>query len=75
VSVRVHECCVHVFTCACVRACVFMHACIANAHSVLVVLRIGGAWRASAVLTGESQTMLMCNTHTRTSESSNGGPT
>jgi hypothetical protein len=48
--------CVHVCMCLCVCVClcVFMHACIASLHSALVVLRVGDAWRASAMLTGES---------------------
>jgi hypothetical protein len=61
--------CVHVCVCMCVCIhvcmclCVFMHAHIASLHSALVMLRIGDAWRASTMFTGESYTMLMCNTH------------
>ena len=55
--VRVCVCmCVCIHVCMCL--CVFMHAYIASSHSVLVMLRIGNAWRAStmrsAMLTGES---------------------
>ena len=51
----VHACvcmcvCIHV----CVCLCVFMHAHIASLHSALVMLRIGDAWRASTMFTGES---------------------
>ena len=51
----VHACvcmCVYIHVCMCL--CVFMHAHIASLHSALVMLRIGDAWRASTMFTGES---------------------
>jgi hypothetical protein len=44
------------------HSCVFMHACIASLHSAFAMLRIRDSWRASTMLTGESQAMLVCNT-------------